>query len=339
MTLTETAKFTKRFLIFTALFSAALLVVWLGSVYYKNYLYSKVPQIEDKPDLKFALLPKLKFSSNSISSSNYSYSLDTPTGALPEKLPTSFKIYAVPQLGNTFLASDKARGIANSFNFNNGPEILSPTVHKFSDDKGGKFTIDINSGNFDFQKSAATPSAQSPGALNDQPQLVQQIKSFLLGKNLLPDQIAKGRATVNYLDNTQPGESRAALLSLWQEDIGGYKIVTDKFYTGLINATVTSSADQLENYLSLDYTYWPIDLEVFATYPIKSAEEAFTQLKSGNGIIIKEPKSPQASIGSVYLAYFLSKEYPEYLQPVYVFEGEGFVAFVQAVKDTYQQSQ
>lgn len=335
MTLTETAKFTKRFLLFAGIFSIALIIVWIGSIYSKRYLYSQLPQVQEQPDLKFALLPKLKFIDSSVSSLNYSYRLDTPTGALPENLPSSVKIYAIPQLGNTFLAADKAREIANKFGFDSNPEIISANVHKFTNLDGSEFNINITTGNFSFRKSVSTQSATETEQLRDTPLLSQNFRSFLDGVGLLPNQLRDGDIKTEYQVATESGQPDTANLSIWQGKIDDLSIVTDKFKKGLIEAVVAGSSLSLNNYLSLDYTYWPIDTQTFAIYPIKSAEEALTDLRNGEGAIVTIPNTSEVSIDTIYLAYFLSKEYPEYLQPVFVFQGKDFIALIQAVKKEY----
>lgn len=85
----------------------------------------------------------------------------------------------------------------------------------------------------------------------------------------------------------------------------------------------------------MDYIFWPIDLNNFGTYPIKKVDEAFEELKNGEGFIAIEPLRGNVSISKIYLAYYLSEEYTNYLQPVYVFEGSGFASIVQAVKNEF----
>ena len=48
-----------------------------------------------------------------------------------------------------------------------------------------------------------------------------------------------------------------------------------------------------------------------------------------------EPRTSSASITKVYLAYYLSEEYSNYLLPVFVFEGPQFAGMVPAVKSEF----
>jgi hypothetical protein len=86
----------------------------------------------------------------------------------------------------------------------------------------------------------------------------------------------------------------------------------------------------------LEYTLWPVSQENSATYPLKSGEEAFEELKNGGGAIILGGNQVEAAIRKVYLAYLDTKEYQDFLQPIFVFEGDGgFVAYVAAVQDSW----
>ncbi len=70
-----------------------------------------------------------------------------------------------------------------------------------------------------------------------------------------------------------------------------------------------------------------------ATYPIKTAQAAFDDLKKGNGYIAAYNGSDsQILISKVYLAYFIGESQQDYLEPIVVFEGQnGFFAYVPAV--------
>lgn len=124
-------------------------------------------------------------------------------------------------------------------------------------------------------------------------------------------------------------------LNLWQDDIDKTPIVTPDFKKGLIKATAINNRNADLKYIALDYIFWPIDMNNFGTYPIKTPQEAFEELKNGDGFIAVEPRTSTVSITKVYLAYYLTEQYSNYLQPVYVFEGPGFAAIVPAIKSEF----
>ena len=85
----------------------------------------------------------------------------------------------------------------------------------------------------------------------------------------------------------------------------------------------------------MQFINFPIDTTTYATYPIKTAETAYNDLKTGKGIVILQPPKAQVSISSVYLGYFISDKYTPYLQPIYIFEGQNFVAYVPAISSEF----
>ena len=73
-----------------------------------------------------------------------------------------------------------------------------------------------------------------------------------------------------------------------------------------------------------------------STYPIISSKEAFENLKMGNYWPVSDTSSNKVVIRKIYLAYFEPVNLTQFMQPIYVLEGDGgFVAYVRAVTDTY----
>lgn len=339
MTLTEASTLTKKGLLVSAITIFIALSTWGIWHYYYNYIYlPSIPPVVEKPTLAFGPLPKLKFPDPTVASSNFSYSLDTETGALPEKLPELFKVYSVAQLATDLLALDRAKTLAGELQFNKNPEAISATQYRFIDDKnGGELIVDLDTGNFKFRRSIATPSANTSERIEDfisEDKQSQNFKGFLSSTGLLKDQLKNGRTSVTY-DNPVKVDSTTAIISLWQDDVDKIPVITPKFKEGLIKVEAINNRSVEKKYVLMDYIFWPIDLNNFGTYPIKTSAEAFEELKNGDGFIAVEPRTGNVSIIKVYLAYYLSEEYSNYLQPVYVFEGSGFAAIVPAIKSEF----
>jgi len=331
MTLTQVAIITRRGVL---TFVALLILGTVSAIGYRvwyDYYQSTLPPVEEKPDLKFGTLPKIAFPKSVISSSNYSYSIDTETGSFSQ-MPKIIKVYFIPRANVvSLLAPDESQKLAARFGFNSPREVLNPTTYQYKDNKNNLFTIDLISGNFNYQKQNATPSAKIDPVFIDQNQLVDTLKGFLRGNGVLNDDLASGRNKVIYNKNT-PNNSNSAFITLWPSDLDGLQIVTSSSSAGLINATVTNTNNELNRFPILNYIYWQIDKTTFATYPLQPIENAFAQLQSGQGYVTQVPQNAKVSITKNYLAYFESEEYSPYLQPVYVFEGPNFTGLVPAIK-------
>lgn len=338
MTLTEAARFTKILLLSSLVILVILVSGWISyQVWYTNYYLPTKRAANNPAEVKFGILPKLNFPPSPVSSANFSYSVDTETGELPKNLPHLVKVYFVPQLGTTLLSASKAQDLATKLKFSNGPEQIDSVTYRFRDDNQGSMVININSDNFTFNRQVATNSASTnTDTLPSSELLVSNFKNSLNDLGLLKDELKQGRTQVDY-DNFVQKNSTSANISIWPSDINEFKIVTPTFTHGVIQATVTKNTDPVIRYSFMQYSYWPVDIQNSSTYPIKTADQSLIDLKSGRGVIIIEPKTAKVSITSVYLAYFEPLDYPQYLQPIFVFQGDSFAAYVPAVTDQYRE--
>ncbi len=340
MTLTQAAILVKQTITISTIALVLGIVSFIGYQIWYAYYLASLPPVEEKPDLQFGVLPQLEFPGSAVSSSNFSYSIDNTTGNLPkvgidpgfEKIT---KVYFVAQTVATLLSSEKAGILAEQFNLTLPPEILSETKYRFSD-KDKNLLVDLNTGNFLYTKES---SISGKVEFDDDNKLVADFEQILSRLGVLKSDLQEGRTKVTLLKNaggqmintSLRSEAQAVRISLWPKTIDKKSIFTDDLNKSLVTAVVLGKADNLDNYLSLDFTYYPIDTSTFATYYLKPAEIAFDDLKSGKGVIMLEPSKPQVSITSVYLGYYLQRNYSPYLQPIYIFEGPEFIAFVSAI--------
>ncbi len=74
-----------------------------------------------------------------------------------------------------------------------------------------------------------------------------------------------------------------------------------------------------------------------ATYPIKTSEEAFEELKNGNAYIASYfGFEKEVKISKIFLAYYLGEDPQDYVMPIIVLEGDnGFFAYVSAIRDEW----
>lgn len=346
MTLTQTAILTKQSIKFAAVAAVVVTVSFIGYKIWYSYYLSTLPPVEEKPDTKFGKLPPPNFPKTLVSSSNFSYNLDTTTGSLPkigdEDFEKIIKVYFVIKPLASLLSSQRSQSLAEKFDITNAPQILSETNYSFR--SGGKtLSVDLDSGNFTYINLISPPSNVQ---LDDDNKLIVDFKSILANLGVLKNELREGRSKVvllrssgaNYIPTTVRTEAISAQISLWPKDLDKRSIFTSDFNKSLVNAQIFESSSNLENYLFINFTNWPVEERVFATYPTKSPDDAFNDLKGGKGAIILEPEKAEVSITSIYLGYYLSDSYTPYLQPIYIFEGPQFVAFVSAVDSSFVEA-
>lgn len=328
MTLSQAADVTRKGVVFFGIFLVVVTISLIGYNLWKQYELAHRKPVEEIPQMKFGTLPKIKFPAQTVSSSNFTYSLDTTTGELP-KIPKIIKVYFIPQTGISLMDADKAKRLAESLGFLTGPQILATTEYQFTNDQGGTLTININTGNFHFQRQVVSSSDDQPqGSFPEKERLVADFKQFLSSKNLLPAELSAGAGNALLSGS---GESETAQISLWPMDVDKLTIVTPQFTQSLVRATITKHTLETNKYIDINYIFWPIDKSTFSTYPLKTPAQAFSELQTGQGFIAVEPQGPKVSISSVYLAYYQSDSYSPYLQPIFVFDGPQFIALVPAV--------
>lgn len=334
MTLTQTAILVKQVILISSIALLLGLTSFIGYKVWYAYYLAHLPPVEEKPDTKFGLLPSIDFPKGNVSTSNFSYSLDTTTGGLPKvgvdpNFEKIIKVYFVTQTFATLLSADRSQSLAEKFSITNQPEVLSETKYKFKD-KEKTLHVNLDNGNFSYTNEA-TISAQ-PNLDNDN-KLVSDFENILSNLGILKDDLINGRTKVTHL---KTNGIETVLISLWPTPIDKKSIFSTDPNKSLVSATVIGGANVLENYLSLNFTYYPIESSTFATYPTKTAETAFDDLKQGKGVVLVEPDKPKVSITSVYLGYYLAENYSPYLQPIFVFEGPNFVAYVDAISEQFK---
>lgn len=329
MTLTQTAILTKRLIIIFVISVVLGITAKIGYEIWYQYYLAHLPPVEEKAESKFGILPELKFPPAKVTSSNFTYSLATVTGDLPF-FPKFIKVYFMPKAPISLLSAEKAKTIAQSLGFYQEPIVLSETEYKFIENNN-TLNINLATNNFFLQKEFPSLSDEDIAQVWSDPNLlIQEFKNYLYKKSLLPEAFNNGQGVFsNSLE-----ASSSATISLWPQSIDDLPILTatnNTAYNALISSTVTKSQNEAEKYPMIDYTYWPIDLSSSSTYYLKTANQAYNDLILGEGFVLIEPKQPQVIITNVFLAYYQTKEYTPYLQPIYVFEGPEFQAYVPAI--------
>ena len=344
MTLSQTAVLVKQIITISILALVLGIAGFIGYKIWYAYYLSTLPPQEEKPDTKFGPLPNPSFPKGTVSSSNFSYTIDTFNGNLPQigqdkGFDKIIKVYFVIKTLATFLSPEKSQNLAGKFDIKSQPQILSETNYLFKEaDKS--LNVDLDTGNFVY-RNGLTPPEQT--GLDDDNKLVSDFQRTLENLGVLSEDIKKGRSKIFPLKNNAGqltptdvrAEANAAQISLWPTPIDNKPILTSQYNVSIISANVYKSASNINNYLLLNYKYFPIDTSTYATYPLKSSDEALADLKNGKGAVVIEPVKPQVSITSIYLGYFLPENYSPYLQPIYVFEGPHFVAYVPAINEQF----
>lgn len=345
-TLTETAYYSRLTIKYGAIGLVALLVFRGLFLSFRAYWKKAHPPPPPPPTVAFGKLPKLVFPETP-NLPTISYKLETITGTLPS-LATQAKVFFIPQPSDNLLAREKTKTWARSLGFTQEPLEVDKYEYRFTSDTTPQTTLNVNflTRNFtlryDWRSDLEIFSSGSPP---QESQAISLARGFLQSADALSEDLTLGPAKVSYLRYKDGSlvkaffsEANFAKVNLYRKDIDGIKILPANPEESNIFVIVSSQTKSGRGIIEASYTYSPVSLTNFATYPLKDVSTAWSQLISGKAYIANLGNNPEGkiTIRNAYLAYYDSKSPQNFLQPVIVFEGDrDFFAYVPAVSDNW----
>jgi hypothetical protein len=318
-------------------------VILTASIAYYKKLNPPPPP---PPDVKFGKLPKLIFPQKD--QPTLTYTLETRTGGLPPKMDTQFKVYFMPIKKANLLAFDNAKAVANRLEFVQEPEKLSATDYRFdtTEPVSSSLTMNTITGAFVLdRKWQEDPSYATPTLAYTDVQATDRVKNLLDRVDLLPEDVREGESTIQYLKSENgelvnvPSLSLAHFIqvNLYRTPVEDKKVINPRSDKGLISAVLALQREDDKQFVHLDYNYFPVELETSAVYPLLGVAEAWQRMQNGAGFIASIADGMESTVvRDVYIAYYDSDIPQQFMQPVYVFEGDNeFVGYVPAVSDAW----
>lgn len=329
----------------------ALVVLIIGRVILSaavSYWKAVHPAPPPPPDVKFGKLPKLEFPQADAQS--FTYKLETPTGGLPTGLPGQFKVFFMPIKKASLLAYDAAKSVASKLDFITDPKKLSETEYRWdtTDPIPSSLTINIITGAFILDKHwQSDPTYNTPTIYYTDTQAQDRVYNLLSKVELLPEDVKDGRFTVQYLKSDKDQLVSAASLSqayfiqvnLYRKPVDNVEVVNPSATKGLITAILALQREDARQFINLNYNYFPVDPQKFASYPLIGVSEAWKRLQAGQGFIAGvKPNTTNVTIRDVSLKYYDADTPQQFMQPAYVFTGDpDFVGYVPALADAWVQ--
>jgi len=344
--LSDVASISRKVIKYGGVFLVFLMVgrVLLGMA--TTYWKSLYPDPPPPPDVKFGKLPKLLFPQREVPT--FSYILETRTGALPTTLPDQYKVYFMPIKKPSLLAYDTAKALANRLDFITEPKKLSETEYRWdvSEAVDSSLTMNIITGSFVLdRKWQKDPAYETPtlAPLLDS-QASDKVYNLLSRLDLLEEDLQTGSSSVQPLKSDNgvlveaPSASKAQFLrvNLYRADVDNTRTVSPTTDRGLVSAIIAFQREASRQLVRMEYNYFPVDLEQSASYPLIGVEEAWIRMQNGGGYVAQYPHGSEVVVvREVTLAYYDSDIPQQFLQPVYLFEGDGFAGYVPAVSDLW----
>lgn len=341
--LTETAYYTRRTINWVILAMIAYIVLRiLWSVFVTVFLIIFPPK-PPPPNHAFSVLPAVKFPKTASPSAQLTFRLETITGILP-KASESANVYFMPKTPANLLALTKTQEFAKRLQFDPTPIQETKNIYRFDDPESPirKLRYDIVSNNFIlrylFEQDTGLFLEKN---LPLEPAARAEAKSLLQTYNLYPDDLANGSETVSFLKlsagklvpTTSLSQADAVRIDFFRTSVGNSPIVTPFPHEGQVAIVFSGSSNNKKHILQWAYTFWPIDYTTIGTYGLKTPSQAWQELQSGGGFIARYPTTgTNVTVRNISIGYYDSFEPQTYLQPIFVFEGDGgFLSYVPAV--------
>ncbi len=297
------------------------------------------------PTVAFGKIALVSFPQN-LDNKNYSYTVNTLSGSLPT-LPDRMNVYKLQQPTPNLLGLDKAKDIAAAGGFANTPIALSDTAYRWTKTDPLPSTLDMDIQSFDF---TLTSQYRNDTTVTDAANMPDEATARTFSKTFfdkfmpLPNSIDDNKTKTTLLSIGPGGLQPASSLSNAQvirvdyfpKDIDKIPVFGVNPAESLIYSLIASGVTDFPQLIEAQY-YHRSTTSDKATYPIKSASQAFAELKDGKGYIAANPTGEtNITITDVTLGYFIDPTSQQYLWPIIVFQGnKGFYAYIAALTDEW----
>lgn len=342
-TLTETAYYTRKGIQISVITLVGFIVLKVSFTTAINVWRKLRPPPPPPPTVAFGKLPKIEFPERE-GLPELSYRLETIEGGLPT-LPDIGKVYFMHQKETGLLDLDRAKQRAKKMGFKSQPEAVSGILYRWRSETEPTTILEININTSNFYLRYPYEEDRTLLTEKDFPsneQLATEARRFLKSNNYLGDELATGKTEFSYFRFVPPKLKQAISLSeadfvrinFFRADLDELKIMPPNPKDSLVSFLFSGSRQRWKRIVEIKYTYFPVDKETFATYPLKPTNTAWQELQGGEGHIanLGENQDGKITIRKVYLAFYDSGKEQNFLQPIYVFEGDGdFFGYVPAI--------
>jgi len=345
MSLTSVAYTSRQIIKYGGVGLIGFLFFWWGlTAAIKAYRAANPPYIA--PTVRFGTLDKIVFPNKSFEKKTFVTEL--ANDRFP-KYKDQANVYVIYRSKSVLGALEESKSTAALMSFNSEPREVATGVYLFNNTVSGQ-SLTMNVLESSFKLSYAYLSDQlllNPEKMPSNDEAINDAKSFLQQAGKLSTDLDEGETKVSYWKISFDGlkavdalsEANIVRVDFFRKNLGdNVQVVSTEVGKASVSVLISGSSVATKKIVEVNYRHVNVDTSAASssTYPIKSSEEAFNDLKSGNYWPASDSAAKEVIIRKIYLAYFEPVNLTQFLQPVYVFEGDGdFVAYVRAITDKY----
>jgi hypothetical protein len=345
MTLTEVSFYGRKFAPFFILafivllimyFSIKVLFLWLSLNEKHEIVYNPI----------FNEMKALQIT-DATSSAKHSYIMDTVEGE-PVTATEAAYVFYIPESKFRFGYQEKMYLMAKTLGFS--PDTKHTLVGNEADFTEQKKSLRIDIMNFNYKydtKIQDSPELWTNNGTPDKEEAQNRAVDFLKSLDRYPDDLAQGRMNIVYLQYDKVSSQTAVVqdfreanmveVDFYRADIDQYPIVSPRYFNSQNYVTMVVNGGAYI-VVSSQIRFFEKSTEQVGLYPVIDGPAAFAKLATGSGYIISGANIEKKNIPikRMYLGYYDTEIYQEYMMPVYVFLGDdNFVAYVPAIPDRW----
>lgn len=332
LTLHKATDETKAIIKWGAISTTALILLFFLVKIGINIKESLYPTPLPAPTVVFGKLKAIDFP-NTATNKPLTYIVDTLSGTL-SAFPDRATVYKMSLNQPNLLDLSQAQNSASRIGFTSSGNLVSDTLYQWKEQMYPFriLTLDIVSRNFDLTSDyLSSPSSTliTRRKLNEN-EAVETARSLFINMSSFPDDIDEAKTKTTFLN------SRIIRVDFFQKDIEEIPIYYPNHPNSIINAFVVGG-ESAPYVVETHYFHQTPVSEQIATYPIKTAGQAYDEMINGKAYIASyNSNHTKIKITNNFLAYLLLDKKQEFLMPIIIFEGEnGFFAYVSAVRDEW----
>jgi hypothetical protein len=342
ITLSQASYDTKELLKWGGLFIGGLVVIIVFIqmiLVVKNAIFPTPPP---KPTLAFGKLDPQLFPV-SVTDKKITYKINTISGYLPS-FDNQLKVFKIKAITPDLLSLQNTKDKLAAAGFVSAPTQLSNTNFEWINTDFAGLTqnikMDIVSNNFALASDLMSNQTVLSKDLTNEKASIKAATDFLTKINELPTDIDTTKTSTDFF-SIQNGEftpvaslsdAKAVEVDFFQGDVNNMPIIYEQPKASSLSIIVGPGGEIVK----AQY-FHQTPTKDSATYPIKTAVQAYTDLQNGIAYIASyKGVSTSVSINNAYLAYYMSSQTQNFLMPVIVFEGsDNFTAYVPAITDEW----
>lgn len=343
--LTQVAYVSRRVIKFGGIGLVIFLFFWWGlTASIKAYQAAHPPYVA--PTVRFGTLAKIVFPEKTFENKNFTAEL--ANDQFP-KYKDQANVYVIYRSKSALGALEEGKKTAALMGFLAEPSESATGIYTFNDSNNGR-SLTMNVLESSFKLSYPYLSDQlllNPEQMPSREEAINAAKNYIQQAGKLSVDLDTGEKKVSYWKinfdglKSVDGLSEANLIRVdfFRKNLADeVSVVSTDYGKASVSVLVSGSSVAAKKIVEVNYKHVDVDTSAASssTYPIKTSQEAFDDLKNGDYWPASDTSAKDVIIRKIYLAYFEPINLTQFLQPVYVFEGDnGFVAYVRAITDKY----